>query len=97
MDYAEIAAIMKALSDENRIHIISMIAKQDDICACNILDDLGINQSTLSYHMKTLCSTGLVAGRKEGKWMHYSLDRELISQVSGILNDLASQDIVCLS
>lgn len=78
MDYVETAEIMKALSDANRVHIVSMIAKQDDICACNILDDLGINQSTLSYHMKILCSTGLVTCRKEGKWMHYSLDPTVV-------------------
>ncbi len=92
MDYAETAAIMKALSDENRVHIVSMIAKQDDICACNILDDLGINQSTLSYHMKTLCSTGLVTCRKEGKWMHYSLDRDIFSQTARFLESLGSEE-----
>lgn len=88
MDYAETAAIMKALSDENRVHIVSMIAKQDDICACNILDDLGINQSTLSYHMKALCSTGLVTCRKEGRWMHYSLDHERVSRLRLFLDSL---------
>lgn len=90
MDYAETAQIMKALSDKNRIRIVSMIAKQDEICACNILDDLGINQSTLSYHMKTLCSSGLVACRKEGKWMHYSLDREVTAKAQAFLSSLDS-------
>lgn len=88
MDYVEIAAMMKALSDENRIHIVSIIAKQDDICACNILDNLGINQSTLSYHMKTLCSSGLVTCRKEGKWMHYSLNRKVVSDLRVYLTSI---------
>lgn len=92
MDNKTMALIMKALSDENRIQIISMIAKQDDICACNILDGLGINQSTLSYHMKALCSTGLVTCRREGKWMHYSLDREVFSESIQLLNELISKN-----
>lgn len=90
MDYAETAALMKALSDENRIRIISMIAKQDDLCACNILDSLGIKQSTLSYHMKMLCASNLVTCRKEGKWMHYSLGHEAFTHLKQFFSNMGS-------
>ena len=39
-----------------------------------LLDELQISQSTLSHHMKILCDSGIVQGRKEGKWVHYSID-----------------------
>ena len=42
-------------------------------CACVLLDDMHITQPTLSHHMKILCDSGIVIGRKEGKWMHYSI------------------------
>lgn len=81
MDYSEITSLLKALSDENRVCIVSMIADRDDICACNILDELGITQPTLSHHMKVLCESGLVTCRKEGKWMHYSLDHPVLDKI----------------
>ncbi|MFR3063393.1 MAG: ArsR/SmtB family transcription factor [Holdemanella porci] len=40
-------------------------------CACVILEELSITQSTLSHHMKLLCDCGLVDSRKDGRWMHY--------------------------
>ena len=45
-------------------------------CACVLLDNLHITQPTLSHHMKILCDSGVVVGRKEGKWTHYSISPE---------------------
>ena len=45
-------------------------------CACVILEELSITQSTLSHHMKLLCDCGLVDSRKDGRWMHYSISEE---------------------
>lgn len=42
-----------------------------------ILDELStIGQPTLSYHMRILCDSGIVQSHREGKWPHYSLDKE---------------------
>ena len=75
------AMLFKALSDANRVKIVTMISKQGELCACKVLDELGITQPTLSHHMKVLCSCGLVKCRKEGKWMHYSLNQEAVAEV----------------
>lgn len=77
--YEQVAQIFKALSDPNRLAVIDMI-KNEEKCACEILEDLHITQPTLSYHMKTLCDTGLVNSRREGKWMHYSINIELLEE-----------------
>jgi ArsR family transcriptional regulator len=47
-----------------------------ELCACKILEKFSITQPTLSHHMKTLCSCGLVKGRKQGKWTYYSITAE---------------------
>ena len=78
MGYREDARKIKALADENRLAIM-MSLQQREKCACYLLEELNISQSTLSHHMKLLCDSGLsglVDYRKEGKWMHYSLSRE---------------------
>lgn len=77
MSYRDDARKFKALADENRLAIL-MSLQQREKCACYLLEELNISQSTLSHHMKLLCDSGLVDYRKEGKWMHYSLSEEAV-------------------
>ena len=72
MNEKNMAVIFKALGDENRIRILKLLHGGEK-CACKLLEELNIGQSTLSHHMKILCDAGIVTGRKEGKWMHYSI------------------------
>ena len=71
----ENAEIFKALSDVNRLQIIEMLT-DGELCACKILEKFKITQPTLSHHMKILCDSGLVKGRKQGKWTYYSINKE---------------------
>ncbi len=73
MDERKIALIFKAFCDENRIRILKLL-RSGEKCACRLLEELNISQPTLSHHMKILCDAGIVTGRKEGKWTHYSID-----------------------
>lgn len=67
--------VFKALADDNRLEIIELLMSGER-CACEILEELKIGQSTLSHHMRILCDAGLVDSCKQGKWMHYSLSAE---------------------
>lgn len=69
------ARIFKALCDENRVRIL-LLLRSGEKCACKLLEELPVSQPTLSHHMKILCDSGLVMGRKEGKWTHYSISPE---------------------
>ena len=79
--------VFKALSDENRIRILKLL-HNGEMCACKLLDALNISQPTLSHHMKILCDAGIVNGRKEGKWMHYSICSESSAELSVMLREL---------
>ena len=85
MDNNQLAAAFKALGDPTRLRIYQSIREQDDICACNILEAMEITQPTLSHHVKQLCAANLVACRKEGRWMHYSVNRENADLIAGWL------------
>lgn len=85
------AKIFKAFCDENRLLILSLL-KNGEQCACKLLEQLNIGQSTLSHHMKILCESGIVQSHKEGKWMHYSLNPEGIENAKKILNQITSLD-----
>lgn len=72
--YTNDAKIFKALCDEKRLMILEHLQRGEK-CACVLIDKMDMGQSGLSYHMKILCESGIVASRQEGKWTHYSLSK----------------------
>lgn len=72
LDAKKTATIFKAFCDENRIKILQLLSTGEK-CACKLLEELNVTQPTLSHHMKTLCDSGVVVCRKDGKWTHYSI------------------------
>ena len=89
MDERRTALVFKALCDENRIRILKLLCGGEK-CACKLLEELNISQSTLSHHMKILCDSGLVTGRKEGTWMHYSISSEGAQAAKELLTELTT-------
>lgn len=77
----------KALADENRLHILELL-QGGERCACVLLENLHLSQPTLSHHMKILCDAGLVTGRKEGKWVYYTLNRNTARELEERIRDL---------
>ena len=94
-EYIEQANIFKSLSESNRLMILDMLSC-GEICACKILEKLNITQPTLSHHMKILCDCGLVNGRRDGKWMHYSLNFENIKKMKQVFCDITSDSESCI-
>lgn len=93
MNERKIAIIFKALGDENRIRILKLL-KGGEKCACKLLEELNISQSTLSHHMKILCDAEIVTGRKDGKWMHYSICCDGVCQLRSVLRELLAPENV---
>lgn len=86
-DEKHTAVIFKAFCDENRVHILQLL-QNGEKCACMLLEEMNITQPTLSHHMKILCDSGIVKGRKEGKWIHYSISPEGIEKAQEYLDSL---------
>ena len=80
IDYEKYARIFKVMSDPKRLKIIDMLS-EGELCACKILEEFHITQPTLSHDMKLMCDLGIVKARKEGKWMQYSLDIDVMNEV----------------
>lgn len=88
-EHAADAKVFKAFDDINRLQILEML-REGEKCACVLLEDLQISQSTLSHHMKILCDSGIVTGRKEGKWTYYSISKEGSRKASELLDLLTT-------
>ena len=71
-DFSKDVKIFKALCDTKRLTILDYL-KSGEKCACVLIENMNIGQSSLSYHMKILCDSGIVNARQEGKWTHYRL------------------------
>lgn len=87
LDTKKVATVFKAFCDENRVRILQLLDSGEK-CACDLLEELDISQPTLSHHMKILCDSGIVVGRKEGKWMNYSISKEGVELARSLFEEL---------
>ncbi len=71
----ELVTLFKALSDETRLRIIKLL-EEEELCVCDITAALDMVQPKVSFHLSALKEAGLIKDRKEGKWIHYSLNEK---------------------
>ncbi len=62
----------QALGDNTRLRLLNLMGNQE-ICVCYFVEILGQAQPKISRHLAYLRSAGIVASRREGKWMHYRI------------------------
>ncbi len=85
----EIAPVLKALSDVNRLTILLAIADRESTVT-DLADISGMSQPLVSHHLKTLRETGLVTSTAVGRSNVYSLCCDAISEPIALLSDLAT-------
>ena len=81
--------LFHALSDGTRLSILQRL-RFGERCVCDMTDALDAAQSRLSFHLKVLKEAGLVADRREGRWMYYTLNPETLSEIAEVIDALAS-------
>jgi len=65
-------ALFRALADRTRLRLLNLIADKE-ICVCYFVEILGTSQPKISRHLAYLRRVGIVASRRQGRWMHYRL------------------------
>ena len=93
--YAEHVTLFKAFADETRLKIVHLLSG-GEMCACQLLDNFNITQPTLSYHMRILCDSGIVNGRRNGAWMYYSNNDAVIENIAEFLSEIKSNKDKCI-
>ena len=86
-ELAEQAQLFHALSDPRRLAILAVL-RHGERCVCDLQQDLGLAQSLLSFHLRTLREAGLVIVRRSGRWAHYSLSLPALEQVGEVIAEL---------
>jgi ArsR family transcriptional regulator len=67
-----IELLFRALADRTRLRLINLIRDQE-LCVCFFVEVLKTNQPKISRHLAYLRRAGVVASRRDGKWIHYRL------------------------
>ncbi len=76
--------LFRALADPTRLRLLNLIADRE-ICVCYFVEILRTSQPKISRHLAYLRKAGMVAARREGKWMHYRLTIPQDPAAAGIL------------
>ena len=85
---AELAAMFKALSDPARLRLLSLVASHPggQACVCEISQTFDLSQPTISHHLKTLRSAGLLDCERRGTWVYYWAVPAALHQLSAVLS-----------
>lgn len=68
----DLALLFAALSDRTRLRLLNLMDGRE-VCVCYFVEILGQSQPKISRHLAYLRRAGVVAARREGKWMHYKI------------------------
>jgi ArsR family transcriptional regulator len=93
--YPKLESLLLALADKTRLRILNLIG-EDEICVGSLVEVLGESQPKISRHLAYLKQAGLVAVRRDGKWMHYRMvapeDAVAVEMLEGLLEWLGDQE-----
>ncbi|MHA7175832.1 ArsR/SmtB family transcription factor [Arthrobacter sp. Sr24] len=89
-DAQESARILKALSDPNRLRLLSIVKAGDggESCVCDLTEPLDLGQPTVSHHLKILVDAGLLEREKRGTWAYYSIVPGALEKAATIITGL---------
>lgn len=71
--------LLKALANETRLKMLRLLSNRE-MCVCELTVALNLTQPTASHHLSILQNVGLIKGRKEGKWVFYSVAKSDVIQ-----------------
>ncbi len=85
----QLAPMFKALSDPIRLRLLSLIASTSEVCVCDLTDAFEVTGATISHHLRVLREAGIVAVERRGTWAYYSVKREALDLLGGLLTGSA--------
>ncbi|MBP8724655.1 MAG: helix-turn-helix transcriptional regulator [Saprospiraceae bacterium] len=92
LDYANLrraVLVLRAVNHKLRQRVIDLLEENDTMTVTDIYIKLRLEQSVASQHLAILRRAGVVVTARSGKFIYYSLDRDRLSQISKLVEDLA--------
>jgi ArsR family transcriptional regulator len=89
--------VFKCLSDETRLMLVLLIAKEQSLCVCEMTYALEESQPKVSRHLAQLRQCGLLMDQREGQWVYYRLAPQLPAWAQSIIESAAQGSAVQLN
>jgi ArsR family transcriptional regulator len=90
VDLNPLTAGLRALAEPSRREIVRLLAREE-LCVCHLVDELGVDQSLVSHHLRVLREAGLVESDRFRYWTYYRLVPGVLSAMAGELAAMAEQ------
>ena len=87
----DIASLAKALGHPARVGILQMLHEKQSCIGCDIVDEIGLAQSTISEHLRILKAAGIITGSIERPRVCYSLNAAALEPLGRFLDDVAKR------
>src|SRR5947208_10429386 len=81
----DLPRLFAALADRTRLRLLNLMSGRE-VCVCYFVEILKQSQPKISRHLAYLRNVGIVSARREGKWMHYSIERPTDAGAAAILD-----------
>jgi ArsR family transcriptional regulator len=84
----QLAALFRVLSEPVRLQILSLIAAQPqgEVCACELVETLGLSQPTVSHHLKVMYEAGILSRERRGTWIYYRIVVDCLDVLRQVLS-----------
>jgi ArsR family transcriptional regulator, arsenate/arsenite/antimonite-responsive transcriptional repressor len=84
---ASAATLFRVLGEPARLQLLSLIAAQPsgEVCACELVESLGLSQPTVSHHLKVMYEAGLLSKERRGTWIYYRIVQDQLVSLREVL------------
>jgi DNA-binding transcriptional ArsR family regulator len=79
----DVVKILKALADPTRLRIVLLLSRRE-LCVCELMFILGMEQSRISHHMRILREAGIAEDVRDGRWIIYRIPEEAMALLDGL-------------
>ncbi|MBI2216181.1 MAG: metalloregulator ArsR/SmtB family transcription factor [Candidatus Rokubacteria bacterium] len=86
-DIERAAELFHALADATRLRIVERL-RDGEQCVCDLTGALDTGQSRLSFHLRTLKDAGILRDRRQGRWVYYALNPDVMEEMAEVLGSI---------
>jgi ArsR family transcriptional regulator len=72
----DVIRLLRAMAEPTRLRLLRLLSRRE-LCVCELVDALQMPQYKISRHLRALRAAGLVEARRQGRWMHYRMGRQI--------------------
>lgn len=82
----------KCLSDPTRLDILKLVIAKQNVCVCELTEQLELSQPKISRHLALLRNLSILLDQRQGQWVYYRLNPNLPEWAKSVLSIISNQN-----